>query len=290
MAVFLGLLVALGYGSGDYFGGRASRGAPTVGVLFIAQTTALLGAVVVALAVSGDVGGRDIAFGAAAGVLNATGLGMLYRGLATGRMGVVAPVTAIVAAIVPITWGLASGERPSSLTLIGVVLAVGAGGVVAREPDVPGEPPTTDARTALYLALGAGTAFGLSFICFAETSDGSGYWPLLIARLTAVAVVGGAVVAVARHRDHRGNGPSAVLPRNQPLRLAIAAGALDLAATVLLLTALREGLVVVVAPMAALAPAFTVIWAWALLKEPITRHQVVGLALALVGLVLIAAG
>lgn len=284
MAVFLGLLVAIGYGSGDYFGGRASRDAPTVGVLFVAQCTALIGAALVAVVVSADVTGGDVAFGAVAGVLNAAGLGMLYRGLATGRMGVVAPVTAVVAAVVPIVWGLASGEQPSTITLIGVVVAVCAGGVVAREPDVPDEPPTTDARTALLLALGAGTAFGLSFVCFAETSDGSGYWPLLIARVAAVLVVGVTAVAISRRR------PRPVLPRGRPQRLAIAAGALDVTATVLLLTALREGLVVVVAPMAALAPAFTVIWAWALLKEPITRHQVVGLGLALAGLVLIAAG
>lgn len=284
MAVSLGLLVAITYGSGDYFGGRASRDAPTVGVLFVAQCIALIGAAVVAVVVSAEVGGGDVAFGAVAGVLNAAGLGMLYRGLATGRMGVVAPVTAVVAAVVPIVWGLTSGERPSSITLIGVVVAVGAGGVVAREPDVPDEPPTTDARTALLLALGAGSAFGLSFVCFAETSDGSGYWPLLIARVAAVLVVGTTVLAVAR-RDR----PS-VLPRRGPRRLAVAAGVLDVTATVLLLTALREGLVVVVAPMAALAPAFTVIWAWALLKEPITRHQLVGLGLALAGLVLIAAG
>ena len=284
MAVFLGVLVAMGYGSGDFLGGRASRDAPTLGVLFVAQCTALLGAVVVALVVSADVTGRDVAFAASAGVLNAAGLGMLYRGLATGRMGVVAPVTAVVAAIVPIAWGLASGERPTTLTLIGVVVAVSAGGVIAREPDFPDEPPTTDERTTLFLALGAGTVFGLSFICFAETSDGSGYWPPLIARLAAVFVISVAVIAVTRHRH------GSILPRAPARPLAIAAGALDITATVLLLTALREGLVVVVAPVAAIAPAFTVIWAWGLLKEPVTRHQVLGIGLSLLGLALIAAG
>ena len=74
------------------------------------------------------------------------------------------------------------------------------------------------------------------------------------------------------------------------MSLAIGAGALDIIATVLLLTAVRRGLIVVVAPLAAIAPAFTVIWAWALLKEPVTRHQVAGIALSLVGLTLIAAG
>ena len=284
MAVFLGLLVAVGYGSGDFLGGRASRAAPTLGVLFVAQCTALAGALVIAVLVGADVGGRDIAFGVVAGVLSATGLGLLYRGLATGRMGVVAPVTAVVAAVIPIVWGLATGEDPSTLTLVGVVIAVGAGGIVAREPDFPDEPPTTGARSALLMALGAGTMFGFSFVCFSETADESGYWPVLAARVAAVLVLGVTVLLVARRR------PGPTIPRAHPRSLAIGAGALDVIATVLLLTAVRRGLIVVVAPLAAIAPAFTVIWAWALLKEPVTRHQVAGIALSLVGLTLIAAG
>lgn len=284
MAVLLGLLVAVGYGSGDFLGGRAARDAPTLGVLFVAQCTALIGATVVALAVGADVAPADLAFGAVAGVLSAGGLGLLYRGLATGRMGVVAPVTAVVAAVIPIAWGLATGERPSGLTLAGVVVAVGAGGIVAREPDFPDEPPTTNTRAALLMALAAGTMFGASFVCFAETADESGYWPVLVARVAAVVGIGIAVVVVTRHRG------GSILPRDHPRPLAIAAGALDIVATVLLVTAVREGLVVVVAPLAAIAPAFTVIWAWALLQEPVTRHQVVGIGLSLAGLALIAAG
>jgi len=284
VAVFLGLLVAVGYGTGDFFGGRASRDAPTLGVLFVAQCTALGGALAVALLVGADVAPRDLGFGAAAGLLSAGGLGLLYRGLATGRMGVVAPVTAVVAALIPIAWGLATGERPSALTLVGVGVAVAAGGIVAREPDFPDEPPTTDTRSALLMALGAGSMFGLSFVLFAETGDASGYWPVLVARVAAVAAIGIAVVAVTRYRH------GSILPRDHARSLAIGAGALDVASTALLLTAVREGLVVVVAPLAAIAPAFTVIWAWALLKEPVTRHQVVGIGLSLVGLALIAAG
>ncbi|MFM8304162.1 MAG: EamA family transporter [Actinomycetota bacterium] len=284
MAVLLGLLVAIGYGSGDFLGGRASRDAPTLGVLFVAQCVALVGACVVAVAVGADVGRRDIVFGAVAGVASAGGLGLLYRGLATGRMGVVAPVTAVVAAVIPIAWGLATGERPSALTLAGVLVAVAAGGVVAQEPDSADEPPSGDARATLLMAVGAGTLFGLSFVCFAETADRSGYWPVLVARVAAVAVIGVAVVAVTRHR--RGS----IIPRDHPRPLAAGAGALDIISTVLLVAAVRQGLVVVVAPLAALAPAFTVIWAWALLKEPVTRHQVAGIGLSLLGLTLIAAG
>lgn len=284
MAVVLGVLVAAAFGSGDFLGGRASRECSALVVLFVAQCTAVVGAVAVALLIGADVTGRDIAYGAGAGLLNAAGLGLLYRGLATGRMGVVAPVTAVVAAVIPIAWGVASGERPSVVIWVGVVVAVAAGGVVAREPDLPDEAPTVGARDALLLAVGAGALLGTSFIGFAETADESGYWPVLAARVAAVVAVGLAFVVVAsRHRR--------VAAITRPAtRLAAAAGALDVAATALLLTAVRRGLVVVVAPLAALAPAFTVVWAWLALHEPISRHQLVGLVLSFAGLVLIAAG
>jgi drug/metabolite transporter (DMT)-like permease len=284
VAVLLGILVAAGYGSGDFLGGRAARDAPALGVLFLAQCTALVGAVVAALAVAADPTPADLALGVAAGVANAGGLGLLYRGLATGRMGVVAPVTAVVAAIIPIAWGLGTGERPSAVTLIGVVVAVAAGGVVAREPESADEPASAGTRAALGMALGAGFLFGWSFVAFAETGDGSGFWPVLVARVAAVTVVGLVVVVVTRRL--RGS----VLPRDHPRPLSVGAGALDVLSTVLLLTAVREGLVVVVAPLAALAPTFTVVWAWTLLREPVTRPQVLGIALSLTGLVLIAAG
>lgn len=281
MAVLLGLLVAASYGSGDFLGGRASRLAPTIGVLFVAQCTALAGAVVVALPVGADVTGRDLVFGALAGSLNAFGLGLLYHGLATGRMGIVAPVTAVVAATVPVAWGLVTGERPSTLTFAGVVVAVTAGGLVAREPDDVHAPGTTK---AVLLATTAGLAFGSSFVLFAETRDASGYWPVLTARAAAVVVVGLALTFASARTT------AITVPRATARHLALGAGALDILATVLLLTAVREGLTVVVAPIAALAPAFTVVWAWAILHERVTRHQVVGLALALAGLALIAVG
>jgi len=284
VAVILGVLVAAGFGTGDFLGGRASRDAPAVGVLFVAQVTALALALIAAVAVSGHPDARSLAFGAVAGVFNAIGLTALYRGLATGRMGVVAPVTAVIAAVLPVGWGLATGERPATVVLIGVVVAIAAGAVVGHEPNFPDEAPTADARTALWLAVGAGTAFGISFVCLSETRSGSGFWPILTERIAATLVIGAAVVVTTR-RLH-----GSVLPRGHPRPLAVAAGVLDLGSTLLLLLAVRRGLLSVVAPLAALAPAGTVVWAWTLLKEPVTRVQLVGLAASLVGLGLIAAG
>lgn len=281
MVVLLGVLVAAAFGSGDFLGGRASRVAPTVGVLFVAQSTALLGAAIAALVVGADATPRDLAYGALAGALNASGLGLLYQGLATGRMGVVAPVTAVIAAVVPIAWGFATGERPTAAVFTGVVLAVSAGALVAREPDAADRAGTA---RAVGLALGAGALFGIAFVGFAETSASSGNWPVLTARCAGAGAA--AIALVVAHA--RGNATR--VRRSHPRALACGAGLLDVGATVLLLAAVRDGLLVVVAPLAALAPAFTVVLAWAVLHERITRHQVAGLALALTGLVLIASG
>jgi drug/metabolite transporter (DMT)-like permease len=281
MAVLLGVLVAMSFGSADFLGGRASRTAPTLTVLLVGQVVAVAGALVIALVVGADVEGRDLAYGAAAGACNVVGLGLLYQGLASGRMSVVAPVTAVTAALVPIMWGLLHDERPSAFTWVGAALAVAAGALVAREPD------TDDARGratgAIVLAVTAGVALGASLVLYAETRDESGFWPVLTARTAAFVLVALGVAVIARRGDVH-------WPTGHVRTLALGAGALDVTATALLVLAVRKGLTVVVAPVAALAPAFTVMWAWAVLREHVTRHQIIGLGIALTGLVLIAAG
>lgn len=277
MAVLLGLAVAACFGSGDFFGGVASRHASTLTVLGVAQLVAVAGAAVAALAFSGSPSGGDLVLGAGAGALNVVALGALYQGLAIGRMGIVAPVTAVVGALVPVAWGIANGERPATAALVGVGLAVGAGAMIAREHDAHAR---GSARRALLLAAGAGLVFGWSFVLYAETAHDSGFWPALTGRAAAAVLVLVAVLVA---------GTGLRLP-TVDRRLAIFAGVTDIGATVLLLVAVRHDLESLVAPVAALGPAFTVAWACAVLREPVARLQVLGLGVALVGLVLIAAG
>lgn len=246
-------------------------------MLAIAQLVALLGALAVALVGGGHFGTRALILGAAAGLLNVAALGCLYRGLAVGRIGQVAPVAAVVGAVVPITWGLARGERPSTLALVGVGLAVVAGMLVSNERD---ERKGPFFGRGLPLALAAGVGFGTSFILFSATPHTSGFWPVLCAR-TAAAIGVWVVVLVVR---------APVTVPTGPRRQAVAAGALDVAAATLLLVALRHGLTAVVAPVASLAPGFTVMEAWWFLHEHASRVQVAGLAVALTGLAMIAAG
>lgn len=278
MGIVVGLLSAACFGSGDFLGGRASRDAPALLVLFLAQVAAGIGAIALVFAFTGDPIGRDLAYGAAAGLVNAVGLGCLYRGLAVGRMGIVAPVAAVVGSVIPVAWGLVVGEHPGGLVLLGVVVAVVAGALISREEDASGDA----ARRSVLIAVAAGVGLGTSFILFAHTGSASGLWPVLSARVLAVLGVGAAVALGLRRESLR--------LAAMPVRLAIVAGLFDVGATALLLVALRNDLAVIVAPIVALAPAFTVLWAWTLLHEPVSRVQILGLALALGGLVLIATG
>lgn len=272
----MGILVAAAFGSGDFLGGLASREANTVTVLALAQFTALAGAIVVALVAGGPLAGSVVLLGIGAGTLSVAALGCLYQGLAIGQIGEVAPVAAVVSSTIPVAWGLAVGERPPPLALAGGAMAVVAAGLITLERD---ERQGIRVGRALLLAVGAGVGFGTSFILFADSSHHSGFWPVLTSRAAAVVAVG---IVVAASRAPRS------LPRRPRLR-AVAAGLLDVLATTLLLVAVRLGLVAVVAPVAALAPAFTVFGAWWYLRERASRVQIGGLVLALAGLVLIAA-
>jgi drug/metabolite transporter (DMT)-like permease len=282
MAVLLGVLVAASFGSGDFLGGRASRRAPTLTVLMVAQATAVLGAIVVCVFVSARVGVHDIVFGALAGSINIVGIGLLYQGLSIGRMGVVAPLTALVSAVLPVAWGVANGERPSVVVVIGVVLAVVAGVLISRQPAEPqaGIPNAS----GIAWSLGAGACLGTSLVLYLQTSTASGLWPVLAARSAAFVLVAFVLVVLARRRV------PLPFPTGIDRSLALGAGVLDVTATSLLLLAVRQGLVVVVSPLAALAPAATVILARFVLGERLHRAQRLGLGFALAGLVLIVVG
>jgi drug/metabolite transporter (DMT)-like permease len=282
MSLVLGLLVAAFFGSGDFLGGLASRRMPTISAVGIAQLSALVGAVVVVVVAGGSPGPQDLALGGLAGLTNVIALSCLYQGLAIGQIGVVAPLTAVIAAVIPVGWALVVGERPSALALVGVALAIAAGGLISLDPSEsgPDRPGSGPAGRALLLAIAAGFAFGLSFVCYAATSHESGMWPVLAARFTAVLAV---VVFAAVTRP--------VLQVQQvPAAQAAVAGVLDITATTVLLVAVRAGLTATVAPVAALAPGFTVGHARWYLHEKTSRLQMVGVGIALVGLALIATG
>ena len=279
--VLLGLLIAASFGSGDYVGGRASERFAATAVLVVAQACSVVGAVALVLATEGDTIADDLALGALAGAVNVIGLALLYHGLARHAAAVVAPVAAVVGATVPVAWGFVAGERPSSVVVAGVLVAIVAGAVIALEPRRTPVDVTAGVASGALPAVAAGLALGSSLVLFSETTTASGQWPVLTARAAALATAMVAVSVTAR---------PVALPTGTPRRLALLAGAFDVAATALLVVAVRRELLVVVAPIASLAPAFTVVLAWMVSRERLRTAQLAGLGLALVGLALIAGG
>jgi drug/metabolite transporter (DMT)-like permease len=277
VGVVLGLLVAACFGSGDFLGGLASRKAKTLAVLSVAQVAALVLVLVVTLALGGPVHAHDVEFGVAAGLLNVAAIGCLYRGLAIGQMGQIAPVAAVIGAVIPVAWGLLRGESLAPAEAVGVVLAIVAGALLSSEG---GFGRGSVHVPAVLLAVAAGTGFGVSLVLFAAASHHGGMWPALGGRAAACAAVW--LLLVVR-RD-------TLAVKEVPKVEAGSAGLLDVSATMILLVTLRSHLTAVIAPVASLAPAFTAGHAWWYLHEHISRRQLAGLVLALAGLALIAAG
>src|SRR5438552_9549603 len=278
MEIALGALVALAYGSGDFLGGISTKRLPTVTVLLVSQSFGLAAAVVLVVALRDAPPPAHIfVLSAAAGVVAVMALGLLFRGLALGRMSIVAPLSAIGGGVLPVAWGLLRGERPSALALAGVGVALVAaaivGGGAEHDPSAAISP-----RLEMALGAGAGVGFGVVFILLAESSTGSGMWPVFIARCVSVPLLAVAALVLGRS------------PRVARADIAPVAGAglCDVGANALVVLAVRRGLLSLVAPVASLYPATPVVLARFLLHERLGRQRAGGLALGLVGLALIA--
>lgn len=276
MAVLLALCCAATYGVGDFFGGLAAKRAAAAAVLWWSHLLGVVVLLALALVVTGDPTTRSLSLGALGGLAGAAGVGLLYRALAIGPMSTVAPVTALLAAAVPVAAGFAKGERPGALVLVGMIAAVGAILLVSAEGGGSYRP--ADPR-GVVLALGAGLGFGLFFVALSYTHDDSGLWPLVGARLSSVATIG-ILVALGR--------VDAAIPRGPGRRLTAGAGVLDVTANVLYLLAIRQGLLSVVSVLAALYPVSTVVLAHLILRERYARLQKLGILIAIPAAILLA--
>ena len=278
MAILLALCSAAVYGAGDFLGGLSARRAPALLVVGVSQFVGLAVAVALALLLGGELTGADAAWAAVGGLTGAAGLGIFYRALADGSMSVVAPVTAVCAAGVPVLAGLAGGDVISAPALVGLVVALPAVGLVAREP---GAGARVDLRT-VAVALAAGTLFGTFFVLLDRTSDGSGLWPIVVARLASSLAVAVLVVGVATARQSVPRLPRPAVP------LVVAAGVADMSANVLFLLAVRQGQLSVVGLLSSLYPVSTVLLATLLLRERLSRVQLAGVGGCTLAVVLIA--
>ena len=282
VAVLLALASSASYGTADFLGGLASRRAAATAVVLVSQSVGLATlAVVLALTDRQLPAAVDLGWGGLAGLCGMVGLVLFYRGLAAGTMSVVAPVTAVVSAIVPVVAGLALGERPGWLAMAGIVLAVPAIVLLGWG----GSPPVARGgrrhvdRRALVLAAAAGVGFGLFFVTLSRASSDAGLWPVLAARVASVT----ALAALLTLQRAWGGVRAAVSS------LSAGAGVLDTTANGLYLLAVQRGLLSEVAVLSSLYPASTIVLASTVLHERLARLQWWGLALAGVAVVAIAA-
>jgi drug/metabolite transporter (DMT)-like permease len=277
-AVFLALLGAASYGVSDFIGGIFGKRTSAWAVAAAGGVGGAGSALVLALANPGDPSAADLAWGAAAGVGNGTGTAFLYRGLASGRMGVVAPVSGVLAVILPVVVGVATGERPGPLVWLGIVAAVPAIWLVAREPDPSeaAEPAGSGARDGVL----AGIGFGALFTCLGQIPDGAGFWPLVLNQLVGIVVVAIAASVLG----------ASWVPRHAAAWGGLLAGMLGGLATAAFLLATHHGLLSVSAVLTSLYPAFTVLLAALVLREHVHRLQAWGLLLCGLAVVLVATG
>jgi drug/metabolite transporter (DMT)-like permease len=285
MAAVLALLSAVVYGAGDFAGGLVARRMPPAAVVLRSNAIGLAGLLLVApLFASSDVAAADLAWGAGGGLVGGIGVLLLYRGLAVGTMSIVAPITAVLAATVPVVVGLVDGERPSAIALVGIPVALVAITLLARDPDDAGPESGTPAGV-LLMALGAGLGFGLFFVALDRAGDQSGMWPLVAGRGASVAMFALVALTVASTRAAPGVSRVGTTPA-----LIVVCGICDSGANALFLLATHEGLLTLVAVLGSLYPASTVLLATTLTHERLARSQVVGVLLALAAVVLITVG
>ncbi len=276
MAVVLALASAVVYGASDFLGGLASRRTSVFGVVALSQVVGLAALVTLLPWLGGPAEGADLAWGAAAGLAGATGLVVFFRTLARGVMSVVAPVTAVTAAAVPVLVGLLSGNSIGTWAGLGIALALLAVVLVSAESGLSALRAARPA--ALGPALLAGSMFGLFFVLLDRTSEEAGLTPLVTARVASVALV--AVIAL-------GGGQSLRVTR-AALPLVAASGVGDMTANALFLLATQaDGQLAITGVLASLYPVSTVVLAQVVLRERLAGAQVAGLLAAGAAVVLI---
>ncbi|MGB8647519.1 MAG: DMT family transporter [Anaerolineae bacterium] len=274
LSVIYGLASAASWGAGDFSGGLATRRTTVYRVIVVSQIAGGLLLLAAALLLTQAVPSPgNLLLGALAGACGTVGLIALYSGLAQGRMGVVAPTAAVVTAVLPVVVGIFGDGLPSLRQLAGFGVALVAVWFLARgdsrEPIRLGD---------FKLPLIAGIGFGLFVTLIGRVSSESVLWPLIAARCASVALI-------TLYATYRRQG---IAPQWNHLPLIALAGILDSGGNALFALAARAGRLDISAVLSSLYPAATVLLAWLVLHERLTRPQWLGVIAALVALVLIA--
>ena len=272
LTAIFALCAAATWGSGDFSGGMASRRAGPFHTVLLSYAAGLFALVIVALARREPLPvPADLLWGGVAGLSGMAGLGFLMRGFAAGRMGIVAPVSAVLATTIPVVITAFAEGLPGSLQMAGFVLALAGIWLLSRPEPLGGRP------AGLGMALAAGVGFAGFFTALSQVSETAVFWPLVAGRLGACVLL--AAIALATRRP--------LVPPQAPLPLLSLAGLLDVSGNLFFLLALQSGRLDVAAVLGSLYPAVTALLAWLIARERLAPPQVAGVAAAVLAIVLI---
>jgi drug/metabolite transporter (DMT)-like permease len=275
ITVVLSLCSALAYGGSDFVGGILARRASAWAVATMSQGTASVLAAALLVTNAGDFAASPLLWGLLAGIGSGAGNVLIYAALAAGRMVVVAPVSAIAAATLPVIVGIFTGERPGSLAMLGIATALPAIWLVSG-----GRSVRSVGSADVVNGLAAGAGFGVQFSALGQVPPSAGLMPLALSQGASVAaIVLGAMLLSAPW-----------VPRDRFSRLGAVAGLLAGIATICFQLAVQQGLLTIGAVLTSLYPAVTVLLAAMILGERVHAGQGIGLAMAAAAVALIAAG
>jgi drug/metabolite transporter (DMT)-like permease len=270
----LALAASVSWGFADYLGGVKSRIVPLLTLIAVSQLAGLALMTVIAVSTGSYPDARTAIYAALAGGAGVIAVAAFYRGMAIGRISIIAPVSA-TGVIIPVAYGLIRGERPGGVALVGIALAL-VGVILASAESEPGG--SRSLAAGVPLALAAAFGFGLFFLLLAKASeDHQALAAALVLRLTTAPLI---LLALLAFRQ-----PFRIPPRN--LHWLVLVGVLDSGANTLYALATDHGLLSLVSVLGSLYPLTTVLLAQALLREHISRHQRVGIVAALAGVALI---
>lgn len=272
LAAIFALSAATAWGSGDFTGGLVARRVGAFHTVLISYSIGLLALVIAALARLEQLPPRaDLTWGALAGLAGMLGLGFLLRGFATGRMGIVAPVSAVLTTAIPVTFTAVTEGLPRELQLLGFGLAIVSIWMLSRPEKIGGRP------AGLGAALLAGLGFGAFFTALGQVGESAVFWPLVAGRVAACGLMFAFALSTRRP----------LVPQLAPLGLLALVGTLDVGGNLLFLLAVQSGRLDVAAVLGSLYPAVTAILAWLVIRERMAGLQVIGVAVAVLAIVLI---
>ena len=272
LAAVLALTAAACWGAGDFTGGLATRRFDALRTVFMTYSVGLVAVAIVALA-RAEVFSTwaDLGWGALAGLCGMVGVGFLFQGFATGRMGIVAPVSAVLATAIPVVVSALTEGLPQALQLVGFGVALVGIWLLSRPEPLGGRPE------GLGMAILAGLGFGCFFTALGQIGPDADFWPLVAGRVAACGVM--LAFMLLTHRPLR--------LRQAPLRLLTLAGLLDVAGNLFFLLAIQNGRLDVTSVLASLYPAVTALLARLTIDEHLTVPQLAGVGAAVLAIVLI---